>query len=335
MSYRSHLKPAAILATLALCAAPILAQAQAKLTYAMPGIPPVFAAVQAMVADKEGFFKKHGVDVTLRAFESGAAASRAVASGEVSVALSPSALVISQMSNTDVKLVAIYGLEHPDWALGSTDPTATCDSLKGAAVGVDAIGGARSIALKTLLIGGCKMKIEDVQQIALSSNVAAALIAGQLKFGVLHIDDIPIIEDQTKKPVKLVVTQKMVRPMDHYMLLVANKEQLAQNRDAYVRLVAGLIDAERFMRDPKNAAKVAEDAKETGRSPAYAMKSLSAYVAMDFWPNDTDGLTEKNIELLGNVMKKVGNIKADKAVAPYARIADPSVWKDARALVKP
>lgn len=320
---------------LALCAAAPLAHAQAKLSFGLPGIPPVFVSVQAMVADKEGFFKKHGVEVTLRAFESGASASRAVASGEISVALSPTALAVSQISNTDVKLVGIYGMEHPDWALGSTDPTATCDSLKGAAIGVDAVGGARSIALKTLLIGGCKLKVEDVQQVALSSNVGPAMIAGQLKFGVLHVDDIPAIEDQTKKPVKLVVTQKMSRPLDHYMLLVANKDKLAQNRDAYVRLVAGLIDAERFMRDPKNAARVGEDAKETGRSAAYAAKSLKAYVEMDFWPNGTDGLTEKNLELTGKVMKSVGNIKSDKEAAPFSRIADPSVWKDARALVKP
>ena len=330
------LKPLASLAVVvAFAATPQLAAAQDKLSYALPGIPPVFASVQAMVAEKEGFFKKHGVDVTLRAFESGASASRAVASGEISVALAPSPLVVSQISNTDVKLVGIYGLEHPDWALGSTDANATCASLKGAAIGVDAVGGARSIALKTLLIGGCHLQMSDVQQVALSSNVGPAMIAGQLKFGVLHIDDIPIIEAQTKKPVKLIVTQKMVRPLDHYMLLVANRDKLAQNRDAYVRLVAGLIDAERFMRDPKNADKVAVDAKETGRSPEYAKKSLEAYLAMDFWPNGTDGLTEKNLELLGKVMKKVGNIKADKQVAPYSRIADPSVWKDARAMVKP
>src|SRR5207253_9788920 len=112
--------------------------------------------VQAMVADKEGLFKKHGLDVTVRAFESGANASRAVASGEVSVAHSPSPLVVSQISNTDVKLMGIYGLEHSDWVLGSTDPSATCETMKGAPIGVDAVGGARSIALKTLLIGGCK-----------------------------------------------------------------------------------------------------------------------------------------------------------------------------------
>src|SRR4051812_20830646 len=87
-----------VVAVLAVFAAPALVHAQAKLSFALPGIPPVFAGLQAMVAEKEGLFKKYGVDVTLRPFESGANASRAVASGEVSVALSPSALVVSQIS---------------------------------------------------------------------------------------------------------------------------------------------------------------------------------------------------------------------------------------------
>ncbi len=323
---------ACLAATLAL--APASAGAQApKLTFAVPGIPPVFAGVIAMVADKEGFFKKHGVDVDVRAFETGAAASRAVAGGEIAMALSPSPLVVSQVSNSDVKLVGIYGLEHPDWLIGSTDPNASCQTIKGQAVGVDAVGGARSIALKTMLIGGCKEKIDDVQQVALSSNVAPAMVAGQLKYGALHIDDVAVIEAQTGKPVKTVVTQKTSRPLDHYMLVVVNKDKLAQNRDAYVRAVAGLIDAERFMRDPANAAKVAQDAKPTGHNPAQAEAALKAYLAMDFWPNDTAGLSEKNLDLLGKVMKKVGNIKADKQPAPYDRIADPSVWRDAMKMV--
>ena len=148
--------------------------------------------------------------------------------------------------------------------MGSTDPNATCESLKGAPIGVDSVGGARSIALKTLLLGGCKMKIEDVQQVALSSNVGPAMIAGQLKFGVLHIDDVPVIEDETKKPLKHVVTQQMAKPLDHYLMLVANTDELKKNRDGYVRLVAGLIEAERFMRDPRDEG--GEAAKQGVRS---------------------------------------------------------------------
>jgi ABC-type nitrate/sulfonate/bicarbonate transport system substrate-binding protein len=319
----------------ALACLPGTGAAQQKLTFAIPGIPPIYGGTIALVAEQQGLFKKHGVDVTVRAFETGAAASRAVASGEIAVALSPTPLVVSQVSNSDVKLIGIYGMEHPDWLIGSTDPAATCASMKGAPVGVDAVGGARSIALKTMLIGGCKMQIEDVQQVALSSNGPAAMVAGQLKFGVLHIDDIPFIESQTKKPVKIIVKQKDSRPVDHYMMVVANKDKLAQNRDAYVGIVAALIEAQRFMRDPANAAKVAEAAKPTGRSADLAEKALKAYIDMEFWPNDKDGLDRKNIETLTTVMKKVGNIKQDKTPAPYERVADPSVWRDARALVKP
>ncbi len=321
-------------AMLALMLFPALCAAQQKMTYGIPGIPPVFGGTIAMVADKEGFFKKHGVDVTVRFFETGAAASRAAASGEIDAGLSPTPLVISQVSNTDVNLVVIWGQEHPDWLIGSTEPNATCASMKGQPVGVDSIGGARSIALKTMLIGGCKMKIEDVQQVGLSSNVGAAMVAGQLKFGVLHIDDVPVIEAETKKPLKRVVTQKDSRPVDHYMSMVVRKDKLAQNRDAYVRLLAGLIDAERFMRDPANAAKVAKDAAPTGRSADFAEKALKTYMDMEFWPRDKDGLGQKNFEVVGKVQKAVGNIKGDKQPVSYERLVDPSVWRDAYALVK-
>ena len=308
------------------------AAAQQKLTFGIPGIPPVFGGTIALVAEKEGLFKKRGVDVTVRAFETGAAASRAVASGEIAVSLSPSPLIVNQISNTDVKLVGIYGMEHPDWLIGATDPNADCASLKGGAVGVDSLGGARSIALRTMLVG-CKMKIEEVQQVPLSSNVGAAMVAGQLKFGVLHIDDIPVIEAETRKPLKIIITQKAIRPVDHYLLLVAHQDQLARNLDAYVRIVAALIDAERFMRNPANHAKVAQYAAPTGRSGEIAIQALKAYIDMEFWPKDKDGLGAKNLEMVGNIQKKVGNIKADRMPAPYERIVDPSIWRDAYAMV--
>lgn len=312
---------------------PALAAAQEKLTFAIPGIPPVFAGALAMVADKEGFFRKRGVDVTVRAFETGAGASRAVATGEVSLAFAPTALLVTQMANSDVKLVGIYGLEHPDWLIGSTDPNASCETIKGAAVGVDAVGGARSLALQQLLAAGCKLKLDDVQQVALSSNVGPAMVAGQLKYGALHIDDVAAIEAETKKPVKAVVTQQSSRPIDHYMTIVANRDKLAQSRDAYVRAVAALIDAQKFMRDPANAAKVAQIvAGPMGRTPAATEKALQSYLAIEFWPNGTDGLAPKNFELMGQVQKNVGNIKPDRQPAPFEKMVDTSVWRDANAM---
>lgn len=317
---------------LSLACAPALSSAQ-KITVGTPGIPPIFGVVIMLVADKEGFFKKRGAEVTVRGFETGSFATRAVVAGEIDLALGPSPLIVSQVSNTGVPLVGVWGMEHPDWLLGSTDPDASCATIKGQAVGVDAVGGARSIALKTMLIGGCKMKLEDVQQVALGSNTAAAMIAGQLKYGTLHIDDVPAIEAQGGKPVKTITTQKQSRPNDHYLLLVARKDKVAQNRDAFVHTLAALIDAERFMRDPANAAKVAQHAAPTGRTPELAKNALKAYLDLEFWPHEKDGLGRAQLEAVGKGQKAVGNIKEDKTPVAYENFIDPSIWRDARALV--
>jgi NitT/TauT family transport system substrate-binding protein len=318
--------------TLALACFPALCSAQ-KITVGTPGIPPIFGVVVFLVADKEGFFKKRGADVTVRGFETGSFATRAAVAGEIELALGPSPLVVSQIANTGIPLVGIWGMEHPDWLLGSTDPNASCASIKGQAVGVDAVGGARSIALKTMLIGGCKMKIEDVQQVALGSQTAAAMIAGQLKYGALHIDDIPTIEAQSGKKIHVITTQKQSRPNDHYLILVTRKDKLAQNRDTFVRVMAALIDAERFMRDPANADKVAQDAAPTGRSPEFAKRSLKEYLEIEFWPHESDGLGRSQLEAVGKGQKAVGNIKGDKNPPAYDAFVDTSVWRDAYKLV--
>src|SRR5712691_8308904 len=142
---------------------PALAQGK-KMVVAAPGIPPIFASVILYVAQKEGFWKKHGIDIEVKAFETGTAAARAVLTGDLEISLSPTPLIIAQISNADANVVAINGFPNPDWILATTDGAkATCKDLAGQSVGVDAIGGARSIALRIMLAGGCQgMKIDEM-----------------------------------------------------------------------------------------------------------------------------------------------------------------------------
>jgi NitT/TauT family transport system substrate-binding protein len=171
-----------------------------------------------------------------------------------------------------------------------------------------------------------------VQQVALGSQTAAAMIAGQLKYGALHIDDVPAIEAQGKS-IKTITTQKESRPHDHYLLLVARKDKVAQNRDVFVRALAALIDAERFMRDPANADRVAQDAAPTGRPPELAKRSLKAYIDLEFWPHEKDGLSRAELEAVGKGQKAVGNIKGDKNPPAYDSFIDTTIWRDAYKLV--
>ncbi len=323
----------ALLALALMGAGPASAQAK-KIVLATPGIPPIFSVMIAVVAEKQGFFKKHGADVTIRSFDNGTAAARAVVSGDIDLAWSPTPPVINQVSNANVPLVAIYGMPNPDWVLGTTDAGKTCKDLIGQDVAVDSINGARSIALRSMLAGGCKeVKIEEVKQVALGSSPGPALLAGRLHFAVLHLDDLAEIEHQGKK-LNILLAMKNTNPTSHYLIMVVRKDNLDKNRDAMVRTVAGMIEAARFMQDPKNADAVAEAAAITGHDKDVNKAALKAFLDINFWAAKDDGMPRNKIEAVAALMKKIGSIKPDKEPVSYDKLVDASVWKDANAMVK-
>jgi NitT/TauT family transport system substrate-binding protein len=323
-----------VCAALVAGAAPAAAQGK-KMVIAAPGIPPVFASTILYVADKEGLFKKYGANVEVRPFDTGTAASRAVIAGDIEMSLSPSALLINQISNTGAPVVAVYGLLNTDFLLGTTDTTKTsCKDVVGQGVGVDAIGGARSIALRTMLSNACPgVTIDKVQQVALSSNVAMAMIAGRLKYGVLHLDDVSTIELQGKKVNQLLTVTK-ANPNGHYLVFMVRQDKLKQDRDAYVRLVAGLHDAAQFIHDPRNWDKVADDASPTGHAKDVSKATIKPLLDIDYWPMDDNGLDRKRMENMIGIMKKTGGIKPGKEAVTYDRLVDNSVWNDAVAMTK-
>jgi NitT/TauT family transport system substrate-binding protein len=322
----------AVLAALLMTAHPAAAQGK-KVVIATPGIPPIFSVMIVLVAEKQGFFKKHGADVEIRPFDNGTAAARAVVAGDIDVAWSPTPPVINQISNADVPLVAVYGMPNPDWVIGTTDADKTCKDMVGQDVAVDSINGARSVALRSMLVGCPGVKIEDLKQVALGSSPGPALLAGRLHFAVLHLDDLAEIEHQGKK-LNVLLAMKNTNPTSHYLIMVARKDNLAKNRDAIVRTVAGMIEAARFMQDPKNADAVADVAAVTGHNKDVNKAALKAYLDIDFWAAKDDGMPRNKIEAVAALMKKIGSIKPDKQPVSYDAFVDGSVWKDANAMVK-
>src|SRR6516164_2087650 len=304
-----------------------------KIVVAIPGVPPIYSVTIAFVAEKQGFFKKHGVDVEIRPFDNGTAAARAVVAGDIDMAWSPTPPVINQVSNADVPLVAVYGMPNPDWVIGTTDEGKTCKDLIGQDVGVDSINGARSVALRSMLIGCPGVKIEDTKQIALGSTPGPALLAGQLHFAVLHLDDLAEIEHQGKR-LHVLLAMKNTNPTSHYLIMVVRKDNLEKNRDAIVRTVAGMIEAAKFMQDPKNADTVAEIASVTGHNKDVNKTALKAFLDIDFWAAKDDGMPRDKIEAVAALMQKIGSINPDKEPVSYDKLVDASIWKDANAMVK-
>jgi ABC-type nitrate/sulfonate/bicarbonate transport system substrate-binding protein len=307
---------------------------QRRIVIAPPGIPPVFASVILYVAEKQGFYKKYGADVELRPFETGTTAARALIAGDVDLTMAPSPVIIAQISNSQAELVGIYGLINSDFVLASVDPAKTsCKDVVGQGVGVDTVGGARSIALRNVLAGGCSgVTIDNVTQVAVGSNVGPAMLAGSLKFGILHLDDIATLEAQGKKVAQIMSLSK-ANPNGHYLLFAVNRKRLQENRDAYVRVLAALIEAAKFIRNPNNADEVGRIAVVTGHPENVSRATIRPLIEIDYWPVDHDGMDRARLERLTAVLKKTGAIKPGSEPVPYDRLVDRSVWTDAMALV--
>ena len=247
---------------------------------------------------------------------------------------SPTPPVINQISNADVPLVAVYGMPNPDWVIGTTDEGKTCKDLAGQDVGVDLINGARSVALRSMLTGGCPdVKIDEVKQVALGSapRTGVARRPPALRRAASRRSR----RDRAQgKKLHILLAMKNTNPTSHYLMLVARKDKLPPTATPIVSAVAGMIEAARFMADPKNADAVAHVATNTGHSKEVNKAALKAFLGIDFWAMKDDGLPRNKIEATAKLMKKIGAIKPDKEPVTFENLVDPSVWKDANAMVK-
>jgi len=323
-------------------AMPMSAQAADKFSIGVPGVPPVFVSALVYTARDAGFYKKYNLDVTIKPFDSGVAAAKAVLSGSVDASISPTAPVVRMISNGNVPMVAVQGFEKPDWFIGSMDPgKSKCEDLKGQAVGVDSPQGARWVALQNMSRACNLLPDKDIPTVNLSSNVGAAMVAGQLTYGVLHLDDIPVIERESGKKLTIVLQIEKTAPGTHYTGLFTTSKKIAADRDAVVRLVAAHIEAIRFMYDPANFAKVGGYAKPTGRNLQDATNAVKVFTDFGFWPNGHAGLDQKRFQktvdiqvMVGKKSQGKGGIKPEATPVTYERFADLSIWNDAMALVK-
>jgi ABC-type nitrate/sulfonate/bicarbonate transport system substrate-binding protein len=122
-----------------------------------------------------------------------------------------------------------------------------------------------------------------------------------------------------------------VLKVNHYLALTTSKKVLAEKRETLARVVAALIEAERYMRDPKNMDSVAKAAAPTSRSVDDAKWAIEQYIKIEFWPRE-HGLKKENIEAILAAQKRVGNIKGEPA--KYEQVVDLSIYEAAIKLVK-
>lgn len=307
--------------------------AMETLSLGLPGNPPVFLAMPAIVAHDAGIYHDNGVNVELRNFETGTDAAKAVASGQVDASWSPSTTVLTMMSK-DVPLVAIQGLEVIDWVITTSDDSIkNCADLAGTTINVDTVGGIRYTAIQQM-IASCGLDMDDLNTVALPGLVGLeALIAGQISVAVLKTDELGFASDEFKRSLPVVIRMADVVDNTHNMMLVVTKDTLEKKRDALARLVAAHLDAVDYAIAPETRKlTVPAMAKGVGVTEERAAIALDSYLAIDYWGTD-QGLTEAKILGTIKAQEAAGNI--DPGTAPaYKDIAIIDLMTDVNALRK-
>lgn len=304
----------------------------ASITLGSPGIPPVISGLLPYIAQKEGFYKKYGVNVNVKSFSTGTDATRAVASGQIDAAIMPPAQLM-ELAAKGVPLVGIQGQEVPDWVVVSTDPAVTsCAQLKGQGVTVDAVGGIRYTALASM-VKSCGLTIKDIKPVPLpGSNAPQALIAGQVKESVLHLNELIDVQQRLGSKVHIIMKMSQTSPNTMYEMYGVRKDKLESNRKAFVDMVAAQIATLKWMADPKNLSTVAQLGTVVGDNADVMKKAMQQYLAMGFWTLNGSGMPEANVNNMIQTQVKVGNLPSANA-APYSKIVDQSVYADAAKLV--
>jgi len=98
-------------------------------------------------------------------------------------------------------------------------------------------------------------------------------------------------------------------------------------------VMAGLIEAARFIRDPKNGDRVGEDATPTGHAKEVSKATIKPLIEIDYWTADSDGLDRARVENMIGVAQRTGGIQPGKQPAKYDHLTDGSVFRDALALL--
>ena len=302
-----------------------------KMVIGMPGNPPIYSATIFYIAEKQGFFTKHGATVELKPFSTSADIGRALTSNQIAGGFMGTTTAIS-LAGSGSPVVSIFGLEHPDYVIATTDPAVTdCMSLKGKSVAVDAPGAPLDLALQAML-ESCGLTESDVTAHPIGGTTqASALVSGAVKTAVAHIDTVANVEAQGVK-VRSVLSNAATQPLAHYDALLTTKSQLQDPaaRAGWVAVTAALHDAAVYMNDPQNADAVAQvAADDVTKEPLAVTKiALPEFLKINYWPTDGNGLPQASIEFTIQQQVKAGNVPADKAPT-YADFVDSSVYADA------
>ena len=235
-----------------------------------------------VIAEREGFFKREGLDFRVVIPLPGGAERMIAALHDDTVDVTHVAtpfLVRAALAGSDAVAIAAE-FNNPVYSLVARPEIGRVSDLKGKIVGMADPGGSiaysmrKLLALHGVLENDLKVKIIDgtpARLACLRRGECAAVPLGQPQDLVAQSEGYRLLGLSTEAV-----------PAYVYTVTAARRSWAAANRDTVVRYVRGLAAAFRFIRDPaKRGAVVQAIVETTGVAPIIAERTLALYFEPD------------------------------------------------------
>ncbi|HEY3302363.1 MAG TPA: ABC transporter substrate-binding protein [Candidatus Binatia bacterium] len=225
-------------------------EAPKKLLVAHAGLISTHSSV--WLAEGQGFFKKHGLDVTSVFTGSGSVTSQALVAGEAKLAstsVGPTAGAVGAGADLVIVAGTIHILPYQFWVLAQVRQPA---DLKGKRVAISTFGSgshlAAEVALQQLGLDPVRDKIA-IMQVGTQQDRVAALVTGRIEATALEPGFGDAVRDKG-----LTVMADLTKTDAPYLntVIVASRRFAKENPQIIESFLKGTIDGLAFLSNPAN-----------------------------------------------------------------------------------
>ncbi len=225
-------------------------EAPKKLLVAYAGLISTHTSV--WLGEDQGFFKKHGLDVSSVFTGSGSVTSQALLAGEAKLAstsVGPTAGAVSAGADLVIVAGTIHILPYQFWVLPQVRQPA---DLKGKRVGISTFGSgshlAAEVALQSLGLDPVRDKVAIIQ-VGTQPDRVAALVTGRIEATPLEPGF-----GQAAKDKGLTVMSDLTKTDAPYLntVIVASRRYIKENPQVIESFLKGTIDGLAFLSNPAN-----------------------------------------------------------------------------------
>ncbi|MEX2128650.1 MAG: ABC transporter substrate-binding protein [Xanthobacteraceae bacterium] len=293
----------------ALLMAPSLANAQHKLTVAMPTTPPNIVHMPMHIANDLGLFKKYGLEVKVIELAGGVFTFRAVVAGSADVASAPGPFASVARAKGSATKMVVANMPKLEASMVVNQNVKTMADLKGKRIGIQEPGGFADTLARGVL-RAAKIDPKEVSFVSIATEDVPALVTGQIDTAMLHVEQ-EIIAQQKVPGLHAIARMWEIQPENLYNALVVTEKLIKENPAAVKALVKAHIEATRLIYTDR--AKVLPIIVKYTKLPQdVAEKSLDFMVQKCIW-DANHGLSAKRVNGTAALMERVGNIPKGEA----------------------